>query len=157
MGNDISMKISVTDHSKEALEEMEEQVGRALEAIGLQAEGYAKLLCPVDTGLLRNSITYAVAGDYPAQRDYKSNSSHASTPATQRAGTAGKAIKIKKGKYTKKASKEDKMAVYIGSNVEYAAFVELGTRRTKAQPYIKPAVMDHGGEYKKIVKEFLKG
>lgn len=31
---------------------------RALERIGMHAEGYAKDLCPVDTGNLRNSITH---------------------------------------------------------------------------------------------------
>lgn len=33
---------------------------RALEQIGMAAEGYAKDLCPVDTGNLRNSITHVV-------------------------------------------------------------------------------------------------
>lgn len=33
---------------------------RALEQIGMAAEGYAKGLCPVDTGNLRNSITHVV-------------------------------------------------------------------------------------------------
>lgn len=33
---------------------------RALERIGQAAEGYAKDLCPVDTGNLRNSITHVV-------------------------------------------------------------------------------------------------
>lgn len=33
---------------------------RALEKIGMTAEGYAKDLCPVDTGNLRNSITHVV-------------------------------------------------------------------------------------------------
>lgn len=31
---------------------------RALEIMGGKAEGYAKMLCPVDTGRLRNSITH---------------------------------------------------------------------------------------------------
>ena len=35
----------------------------ALEAVGLSAEGYAKMICPVDTGNLRNSITHAVDGN----------------------------------------------------------------------------------------------
>ena len=37
----------------------DEGIERALEAIGLQAEGYAKMKAPVDTGNLRNSITHA--------------------------------------------------------------------------------------------------
>lgn len=42
---------------------MNDRTPPALEAVGLQAEGYAKLLCPVDTGRLRNSISHAVQGD----------------------------------------------------------------------------------------------
>lgn len=36
---------------------------RALEAIGMEAQGDAARLCPVDTGRLRNSITHAIDSD----------------------------------------------------------------------------------------------
>ena len=76
---------------------------------------------------------------------------------------------------------EEEPAAYIGSNVEYAAYVELGTgkyvsggrptpwvyqdekgnwHRTngqKAQPYLKPAVADHANTYRKIIEDELKG
>ena len=45
---------------------------------------------------------------------------------------------------------------YIGTNVEYAPYVEFGTSKQKAQPYLKPAVTNHVDEYKKIVKSTLK-
>jgi phage gpG-like protein len=35
-------------------------MGEGLVAVGLTLEGYAKLLCPVDTGRLRISITFDV-------------------------------------------------------------------------------------------------
>ena len=85
-------------------------LARALEKIGLVAEGYAKRLCPVDTGRLRNSITHADDGE----------------------------------------------AEYIGTNVEYAPYVELGTSRTRAQPYLKPAVVNHSDEYKRIVEDEMR-
>lgn len=44
-------------------------------------------------------------------------------------------------------------AVYIGTNVEYAAYVELGTTRTKAKPYLKPAAAEHSAVYKRIIEE----
>lgn len=94
------------DNSEEVKSAMTSALARALEKIGLVAEGYAKRLCPVDTGRLRNSITHADDGE----------------------------------------------AEYIGTNVEYAPYVELGTSRTRAQPYLKPAVVDHSDEYKKIVE-----
>lgn len=43
--------------------------------------------------------------------------------------------------------------VYIGTNVEYAAYVELGTTRTKAKPYLRPAVTEHSAVYKRIIEE----
>src|SRR5574344_2569895 len=42
--------------------------------------------------------------------------------------------------------------VYIGSNVEYAPYVELGTARQKAQPFLKPAATEHSQTYKGILK-----
>lgn len=84
---------------------------RALERIGLQAEGYAKDLCPVDTGNLRNSITHT----------------------------------------------SDGKAAYIGTNVEYGKYVELGTVKMAAQPYLRPAAEDHRETYRNIVKDELGG
>ena len=48
---------------------------------------------------------------------------------------------------------QSEKAVYIGTNVEYAAYVELGTVRTKAKPYLKPAVTEHSAVYKRILEE----
>lgn len=71
-------------------------------------------------------------------------------------------------------------AVYIGSNSEYAAYVELGTgkyypggRQTpwvyqdakgnwhmthgqRAKPYLKPAVADHAEAYRRIIEAEMK-
>ena len=47
----------------------------------------------------------------------------------------------------------DADSAYIGSNVEYAAYVELGTSRRKAKPYLKPAVTQHTDEYKELAKQ----
>lgn len=44
----------------------------------------------------------------------------------------------------------------IGSNVEYAAYVELGTSRQKAQPYLRPAAENHGFEYQTLARNALK-
>ena len=47
-------------------------------------------------------------------------------------------------------------AVYIGTNVEYAPYVCLGTIHMNAQPFLKPAVNDHKDEYRKILENSLK-
>lgn len=104
------MEIKIEDNSKDVLAELEKNIPVALEECGLAAEGYAKRLCPVDTGLLRNSITHTVVGE----------------------------------------------SAYVGTNVEYAPYVEMGTIRTRAQPFIEPAVVDHAREYRQIIEKRLK-
>lgn len=48
-------------------------------------------------------------------------------------------------------------AVYIGTNVEYAPYVELGTSRRKAQPFLRPAASGHGAQYRQVLKKALGG
>lgn len=76
--------------------------------------------------------------------------------------------------------KQDDQEVYIGTNSEYAAYVELGTGKyypggrptpwvyqdakgkwhlthgQRAQPYLKPAVADNAQTYKNIIEDELK-
>lgn len=46
-------------------------------------------------------------------------------------------------------------AVYIGTNVEYGPYVELGTSRRNPHPYLRPAAADHADEYRAILKGCL--
>lgn len=46
--------------------------------------------------------------------------------------------------------------MYVGTNVEYAAYVEMGTSRQKAQPYLQPAIVDHMDEYQRVVENELR-
>lgn len=48
-------------------------------------------------------------------------------------------------------------AVYVGTNVEYAPYVELGTSRQKAQPFLRPAASEHGAQYRQVLKKALGG
>jgi HK97 gp10 family phage protein len=130
--------VEITDNSDAVKEAFEAAIMRGLEKCGLTAEGYAKKLCPVDTGNLRNSITHVVDEQEPA--------------------------------------------AIIGTDNEYAAYVELGTgiyaeggggrptpwvyqdakgnwhytRGNKAQPFLKPAAADHAGQYRDILESELK-
>lgn len=65
-GDNWTMEIDITDNSGLVREEFQAACLRALEKCGLTAEAYAKLLCPVDTGNLRNSITHQVQPSEPA-------------------------------------------------------------------------------------------
>ena len=47
-------------------------------------------------------------------------------------------------------------AAYIGTNVEYAPYVCLGTIHMKAQPFLKPAVAANANTYRKIIEKELK-
>lgn len=46
-------------------------------------------------------------------------------------------------------------AVYIGTDVKYGKYVELGTAKMKPRPFLRPAVENHTDEYKKLAKEAL--
>jgi HK97 gp10 family phage protein len=46
--------------------------------------------------------------------------------------------------------------VTIGSPVEYAVYVEKGTRRSAKQPHLTPAAEENLKEIEKIVKEYIK-
>lgn len=52
------MSVTFVSHAKEVLSAEQAARNKALEIIGGKAESYAKKLCPVDTGRLRNSITH---------------------------------------------------------------------------------------------------
>lgn len=47
-------------------------------------------------------------------------------------------------------------SVTIGSAVEYAPFVEQGTSKRRAKPYLRPAIIDHRDDYQRIVENILK-
>ena len=50
----------------------------------------------------------------------------------------------------------DSNAAYIGTNVEYAPYVELGARGRKPVHMLTRAATEHKAEYKEIMKDALK-
>ena len=50
----------------------------------------------------------------------------------------------------------DDTSAYIGTNVEYGPYVELGTRKMAARPFLRNAVANYTDDYKRIVEEGLK-
>lgn len=105
------------DHSPEFIAEMEERAKTALEAIGQHMEGEAKEELEnsprrIDTGLLRNSITHCASGESPAITSYT-------------ADRPNKKGELPKGTYNGVMPEEDDNtpAMYIGTNVKYAAYV----------------------------------
>lgn len=43
--------------------------------------------------------------------------------------------------------------VDIGTNVQYAPYVEYGTMRTRAQPYLRPALMDAARRWSSTMRQ----
>ena len=44
----------------------------------------------------------------------------------------------------------------VGTPVEYAAFVEYGTVRSRPKPYLEPALRDNAADFKKKIKKAVK-
>ena len=51
---------------------------------------------------------------------------------------------------------DDGEYAYIGTNVEYAPYVEMGTVKMQERPFLRNAVLNHQNEYKQIFEEELK-
>ena len=49
---------------------------------------------------------------------------------------------------------EDK-TLYVGTNVEYAPYVEFGTVKMTARPYLRPAIEKNLSEYQQIFEQEL--
>ena len=120
------------DNTEKTLKLKDEAVARALMIIGGKAEGYVKALTPVDTGRLRNSITYKT----------KKQKSSPQSPAKGSDGVRGTPTEAQ---------------VFIGTNVEYAPYVEYGAQGRPARHMIKNGVGNHVDEYKNILKSELDG
>ncbi len=131
-------EVKITSHKDEVIKAKDEAVEKALMEIGMDMERYAKLLAPVDTGRLRNSITYATK-QYSGQGSYSDENGNSYDDATAR-------------------GEPEKNSVYVGTNVEYAASQELGDFKHKVgqSPYLRPAVEDHIAEYRQTLEDNLK-
>ena len=103
------------DNSAEVLEEFAKKVQKGAEAIGSTAEKHAKANCPVDTGRLRNSISYQVVPsdgiyigsnvEYAAIVEYNDKVSH----------TVGRAHFLRDAATTHNAEYEDIMRAALES------------------------------------------
>lgn len=144
------MGVDFVDNSAEVLRLLGIAGTRILETIGQKAEGYAKKLCPVGTV---ESVGGWAKKNAQGVRVY-------------RGGTLRNSI----------THRVDGDVLSVGSNVEYAPYVELGTgphfvpppeweqfdaprgkgighAYVKPRPYIRPAIEDHADEYENLAKQ----
>lgn len=127
-------EVEVNDHSEEVLDAIKRKTRAVLEAMGATCVGYAIDEVPVDTGRLKNSITWALSGEEASTKDYGPDN-----------GT-------KDGHYSGTAPQDGDLSVYIGTNVSYAKDVEFGNGRQQAHPYLRPAVNGHMSELNEMIK-----
>lgn len=105
----------IEDNTNQVQAAIKSALDNGLNEVGLVAEGYAKALCPVDTGRLRDSITHQV--------------------------------------------ESGERAVYIGTNVEYAVYVEFRedvTHATGQAHFLRDAATNNASEYQKIIENALR-
>ena len=132
--------IKFTSNVNDILSALEKGKHNALTAIGATAETHTKENITadklVDTGRLRNSITYAT-GDYSGIGTYTDNNKKKYSDAKAR-----------------NTPKDDEVG--IGTNVEYAAYTDFGTQHIAAHHYLKRALSEHKDEYKKLTVQAIK-
>lgn len=142
------MSYTYKDNTDEVLSALEKAKKNGLTAIGMTAEGHAKKKLTKEvytgdkpyklTGRLRNSVTFAISGESANISSYDAD------------GEEG-------GTYSGTAPKDKETAVYIGTNVEYAPGIELGThRKAGAVHFLQDAATNHTDEYKRLMEDSMK-
>lgn len=140
MGNDV--RIRIDDHSREVERAIEEAIDRALEKMGLVAEGHAKLNLErsprrIDTGRLRNSITHVALTQNGKKQEY--------------IGTAveyGKYVEYGTGIYVEDGTGRSTPWVYRGDDGKFHR-----TRGMEPNHFLKNAATEHRREYQQILRD----
>jgi len=137
------------DNTEKIKNAVHDSILEGLDAAGVQAVSLATVEIQkepqrVDTGLLKNSIAYAVVGK-------------SAIPSTYSADSPDKDGNVRTGSYSGTAPDEgpDKPYVMIGTNVEYAVYVHEGTSRMKANRFLKNAIDENKSELREIVVKEL--
>lgn len=137
--------IKVVSHIDEFMDAVVAKMPTILKAIGHTAEGYAKQDCPVDTGLLRNSITFAISGEAPQIGAY-------SADKVDETGV------LRTGSYEGDTDPEEDPNCYslvMGSNVVYAPrqeFDDTYNHTVGKAHFLRDAMQNHREEYKDIIE-----
>lgn len=150
--------VDIQDNSDLFIAAVEAAAETALDAAGMQAATLAarelqKTPSRIDTGLLHNSITWAVGGkpasisSYSADRPskYNENDVYSILQAARTGSYSG----------TAPADTEKTRSVYVGTNVEYAIYVHEGTKRMAPNHFLKNAISKNRGELSEIMKRIL--
>ncbi len=139
---DAEFTVTVKSNVADIKAKLPEAMRFALELMAEAAEGHAKDDCPVDTGLLRNSITWGLAGERVKIAEYVANHVR-----------HGEEI-LRRGRYDVTVPPSDdphQNYVLIGSNVNYSIYVELrdaAAHKVGKAHFLRDALVNHKQEYK---------
>ena len=150
--------VDIHDNSDLFIAAVEAAAETALDAAGMQAATLAarelqKTPSRIDTGLLHNSITWAVGGKPAAISSYS-----ADRPSKYNENDVWSILQAARtGSYsgTAPADTEKTRSVYVGTNVEYAIYVHEGTKRMAPNHFLKNAISKNRGELSEIMKRIL--
>lgn len=145
--------IQITDNSGAILAALERQSAAALEEIGLRAEGYAKMKCPVgtpeSTGIegystsgLRQSITHKVLDTEVYIGTNKRAANGAPYPLYVELGT---------GVYATDGKGRKSPWVWVDKNGK-----PHRTTGMKPRHFLRDAAAQHTEEYKRVILKYLK-
>ena len=133
------MPVEFNSNLGEVLKGSEEAIARAAEIIGGMAESYAKQLCPVDTGNLRNSITHTTENNNR-------------TVVISSSVTYARFIELGTGKYAEGGGGRQTPWSYQDSNGNWHT-----TSGMPPRPYLRPAIENHKDEYKEVLESEMSG
>lgn len=143
----MSNDVKITDNTDELLAGLLLKEEKALVTVGMEAEGDAKIEIEssprrVDTGRLRNSITWAIKSKH-------------SDP--QYIGGDG-ADEVDPDSGVREDQVPDDKSVIIGTNVEYAAKIHEGDAKEGLDPnrFLRNAVENNAQKYREIIDDTLK-
>jgi HK97 gp10 family phage protein len=130
----IKAEYEYVDNSEEISNKIKSAIKKALERIGMNAEGFAKKLCPKDTGALQNSINHKVSGNDAYIGTNKEYGAYVEL---------GTGKEYPGGRQTPWVYKDEKGKWHM-------------THGQRAKPYLKPAAANHAQTYKNIVEDEMK-
>lgn len=140
------------NHIPEYIKGTKTALETALDTVGMQAASSAATELQnnpsrIDTGLLKNSITWAVGGKSANLSTYN---------ADRESKYTGKMPDPGNYKGTAPSDDEGQVTVYVGTNVEYSLYVHEGTERMAPNRFLKNAVDRYKQEYIEIMADILR-
>lgn len=128
-----AIAVNIKDHIPEYTAEVKKQIELGLRTIGARAVSNAGMLCPRDTGRLRNSIAWATTKATGGANGFDGEKSSSSDHA-------------------KRGTPHD-LTLVIGTNVEYAPYVEFGSssHQVGQAHFLRDGIAKHGDQYKNLL------